>query len=557
MKYIVVTGGVISGIGKGIVTSSVGALLKACNIEVTAIKIDPYINIDAGTFSPYEHGETFVLDDGCEVDLDLGNYERFLDTNLHGDNNITTGKIYRQVIDKERRGDYLGKTVQMVPHITDAIQEWIEKTAKIEKHGKQPDVCLIELGGTIGDIEGRPFIEALFQLRCRVKRENFCTFHVSMVPCIGHPPEPKSKPTQHSVIELKSLKLDPDVLVCRSEIPLQDHPIRDKLSSYCGVDLDSIFSLHNLKTIYRAPVELEEQGMLKTLAKYLNLHNICPCDRLARWRQVSEIAVHASEQIIIALVGKYTALRDCYTSVTKALEHACYDIGAKPIIKYIDSSLLEECNAEAWQDLKTAHCLIVPGGFGIRGVEGKIAAIQWARENKLPFLGVCLGFQLAVVEYARNVLGIKTAHSGEFKSELKELKRDFEPLVIKMLEYQDKEKKMGGTMRLGLRKTIFHHENSILRRQYGNVDAIEERHRHRYEINGDHIPALEKAGLMFVGKSEDQTRMEILELDQTIHPYFVGVQYHPEYLSRLLKPSPPYKGLVDAARVLAFINETE
>lgn len=545
MKYILVTGGVISGIGKGIVTSSIGALLKACNLNVTAIKIDPYINIDAGTFSPYEHGEVFVLNDGCEVDLDLGNYERFLGTNLSEPNNITTGKIYQQVINRERRGDYLGKTVQIVPHVTDAIQQWIESTANILVDGKKPQVCLIELGGTVGDIESMPFIEALRQLQRRVKRDNFCCCHVNLVPCIGPSKELKSKPTQVSVSKLRGYGLYPDMIVCRSEIPITDS-IKDKISNFCDVEVDHIFNLPDLKTIYRVPMELENQGIIRTISQclYGSIIIPCPCDRLGKWHQISDIAVNAKDSVVVALVGKYTALGDCYTSVVKSLEHACYAKGVKPFIKYIDSAQLEvQQQNQAWSDLSTADCLLVPGGFGVRGVEGKVAAINWARRNGLPFLGICLGFQMAVVEYARNVLGIKDAHSAEFAGDV----GSFKPIVIEMLEYLDPERKMGGTMRLGLRRTKFVTNKSILRSLYNDRDVIEERHRHRYEINPEYIDKLEKAGLMFVGKNDDGTRMEILELESCIHPYFVAVQYHPEYLSRPFKPSPPYSGLIAAA----------
>lgn len=543
MKYVLVTGGVISGIGKGVVTSSIGALLKACNLKVTAIKIDPYLNIDAGTFSPFEHGEVFVLNDGCEVDLDLGNYERFLDTDLCQLNNITTGKIYQQVITRERQGDYLGRTVQIIPHVTDAIQEWIVEAARIRQNDREADVCIIELGGTIGDIEGMPFIEALRQLQRRVKRENFCCCHVNLVPCIGPSKELKSKPTQDSVKKLRSFGLYPDMIVCRSEIPMTKS-IKDKISDFCDVEIDHIFNLPDLNTIYRVPIELQQQGIIRTLSECLKID--ITCDNLSRWREISDIAVNAEKNIIIALVGKYTTLGDCYASVVKSLQHACYDIGAKPTIRYVDSSALEENDTKAWNELKTAHCLIVPGGFGFRGVEGKINAINWARTNKMPFLGICLGFQMAVVEYARNVLNIKNAHSIEFQTELEASGVDFEPLVIEMLEYKDPKNRMGGTMRLGLRKTLFVVKESLVKEKYGNLDAVDERHRHRYEINQKYINSLEEAGLKFVGRNEDGTRMEILELDTQEHPYFVAVQYHPEYLSRPFNPSPPYKGLVEA-----------
>lgn len=542
MKYIIVTGGVISGIGKGIVTSSMGALLKACNVNVTAIKIDPYINIDAGTFSPYQHGEVFVLNDGCEVDLDLGNYERFLEVQLQRNNNITTGKIYQQVIDRERQGDYLGETVQIVPHITDAIQDWIESTAKGSDPENQPEICLVELGGTVGDIESMPFIEALRQLQRRVKKENFCLCHVNLVPCIGPSRELKSKPTQASVRELKGKGLSPDMIVCRSEIPITPSII-EKISNFCDVEKDRVFNLPDLDTIYRVPLVLQKQGVIKAISECLKM-SFCPCDRLKSWMSITDAAINSKTEIIIALVGKYTGLGDSYISVVKSLEHACYSIGAKPIVRFIDSELLEtDENVQAWQELKSSHCLLVPGGFGIRGIEGKITAINWARVHQVPFLGICLGFQMAVIEYARSVLNLDNAHSAEFD---KEVGKGGHKVVIEMLEYHPEQRK-GGTMRLGLRKTKFVTDKSIVRKLYGDQDVIEERHRHRYEINPDYIEQLQVAGLKFVGKSEDEKRMQVLEIDPSIHPYFVAVQYHPEYLSRPFKPSPPYKGLMEAA----------
>lgn len=544
MKYILVTGGVISGIGKGIVTSSVGALLKACNLKVTAIKIDPYINIDAGTFSPYEHGEVYVLNDGCEVDLDLGNYERFLDVELHAQNNITTGKIYQEVIQRERQGDYLGKTVTIVPHITDAIQERIERTANGTNgdHGTY-DVCIIELGGTIGDIEGMPFVEALRQLQWRKKRENLCLIHVNLVPCIGPSEELKTKPTQESVHKLRSFGLSPDMIVCRSSRTMTIEA-RKKISYYSNLEIDNVLSLPDLKSIYKVPVFLKEQGILRVISECLKL-SLCPCQRLSQWEDISKIAISAEEEITVALVGKYTSLQDCYTSVVKSIEHACYKLGARPKLKFIDAEFLEGAHDNsAWTDLKSSHCLLVPGGFGIRGTQGKINAIKWARLNKMPYLGICLGFQLAVIEICRNELSIGNAHSAEFEAELS----DFEPVVVEMLEYADPDKKMGGTMRLGLRSTKFVVESSILKGLYGNTDTIHERHRHRYEINPQYIGDIEKVGLKFVGRNEDGTRMEIFELDPSVHPYFVGVQFHPEYLSRPFRPSPPFRGLIEAAR---------
>lgn len=538
MKYILVAGGVISGIGKGVATSSIGALLKASNLKVTAIKIDPYLNRDAGLFSPREHGEVFVLNDGCEVDLDLGNYERYLDTDLSQDNNITSGKIYQLVFDRERQGSYNGGTVQIIPTLTDAIEEWIERTANMQ----EADVCLIELGGTVGDIEGMPYLKALKNLKKTCGVGNFCCCLVTPLIQMGPDSELKSKPTQHSFEIISSQSLAPDMLLCRSWSPITQQ-IVDKIHYSCLISKKDIFSLVNLDTIYKVPIELKKQGLLERISQHLNIK--LNCDNLARWAQISDIAVNAKLEIIIALVGKYTSSTDCYTSVIKALEHACYSINARPRIRFIESTDLENNDENSWTQLKTAQCLIVPGGFGIRGTEGKIKAIKWARENGMPFLGVCLGFQLAVVEYARHVANIPDAHSGEFSDDLDHPSGNI--VVIEMLDYKDPKNKLGGTMRLGLKPTHFVVDDSILREKYGGEAIINERHRHRYEINPGYISILEKSGIRFVGKNDDETRMEILELGADIHPYFVGVQYHPEYLSRPFKPSPPYKGLVEAA----------
>lgn len=540
MKYILVAGGVISGLGKGVVTSSLGALLKACNLRVTAIKIDPYLNTDAGTLSPSEHGEVFVLNDGCEVDLDLGNYERYLDVDLCRMNNITTGKINRLIYEREHSGGFLSQTIQIVPHVTDAIVEWIETTANMEHDGQVADVCLIELGGTLGDIESMQYHFALSQLKNSVGPYNFCCCLVTLLIDMRNG-DLKTKPTQQCVSHLRSQELGPDLLVCRSFSPMDQITI-DKINKICHISKDRIFNSSDLDTIYRVPIEFQKQGILNALSRYLNIK--LDCDNLSKWVRISDIAVNAKKQITIALVGKYTTSKDNYTSVIKALEHACYDTDAKPDLRFISSEKLEANDQSSWDMLKSAHCLIVPGGFGIRGVEGKIQAIKWARENRLPFLGVCFGFQLAVVEYARNVLGLSSAHSAEFHADLNG--SQYEPVVIEMLDYKDPENKMVGTMRLGLKPTHFVAEDSILKEKYGGGSIIHERHRHRYEINPDHIQGLEKKGLRFVGKNDDGTRMEILELDPDNHPYFVGVQYHPEYLTRPFKPSPPYKGLIEA-----------
>ncbi|KAB0345581.1 hypothetical protein FD754_022507, partial [Muntiacus muntjak] len=515
MKYILVTGGVISGIGKGIIASSIGTILKSCGLRVTAIKIDPYINIDAGTFSPYEHGEVFVLNDGGEVDLDLGNYERFLDINLYKDNNITTGKIYQHVINKERRGDYLGKTVQVVPHITDAVQEWVMNQAMVpvDGHKEEPQICVIELGGTIGDIEGMPFVEAFRQFQFKAKRENFCNIHVSLVPQPSATGEQKTKPTQNSVRALRGLGLSPDLIVCRSSTPIE-MAVKEKISMFCHVNPEQVICIHDVSSTYRVPVLLEEQGIIKYFKERLDLPiGDSASSLLSKWRNMADRYERLQKTCSIALVGKYTKLRDCYASVFKALEHSALAINHKLNLMYIDSIDLEQTTEtedpvkfhEAWQKLCKADGVLVPGGFGIRGTLGKLQAISWARSRKIPFLG----------------------------------KTD----VIDMPEHNPGN--LGGTMRLGIRRTVFKTENSILRKLYGDVPFIEERHRHRYEVNPSLISQLEQKDLSFVGQDVDGERMEIIELAN--HPYFVGVQFHPEFSSRPMKPSPPYLGLLLAA----------
>uniref|UniRef100_A0A4W4EMM2 CTP synthase n=1 Tax=Electrophorus electricus TaxID=8005 RepID=A0A4W4EMM2_ELEEL len=547
MKYILVTGGVISGIGKGIIASSVGTILKSCGLHVTAIKIDPYINIDAGTFSPYEHGEVFVLDDGGEVDLDLGNYERFLDIRLTKDNNLTTGKIYQSVITKERRGDYLGKTVQVVPHITDAIQEWVMRQAKVsvDDDGVEPQVCVIELGGTVGDIESMPFIEAFRQFQFKVKRENFCNIHVSLVPQPSTTGEQKTKPTQNSVRELRGLGLSPDLIVCRCSTPL-DTAVKEKISMFCHVEPEQVICIHDVSSLYRVPLLLEDQGMVEYFCRRLDLPiEKRPHRMLTKWKEMSDRTDRLLEHTSIALVGKYTKLSDSYASVIKALEHSALAINYKLEVKYIDSADLEPSTQqeepvkyhEAWQKLCSANGVLVPGGFGVRGTEGKIQAIRWARQQKKPFLGICLGMQLAVCEFARNVLGWQDANSTEFDPETKH------PVVIDMPEHNPGQ--MGGTMRLGKRRTIFNSTSSILRKLYGDVEHVDERHRHRFEVNPELKHHFEEKGLRFVGQDLAGKRMEVIELED--HPYFVGVQYHPEFTSRPIKPSPPYFGLLLAA----------
>lgn len=546
MKYVLVTGGVVSGLGKGVTASSIGLLLQACGLRVTSIKIDPYLNTDAGTMSPFEHGEVYVLDDGGEVDLDLGNYERFLDIKLTRDNNITTGKIYQSVIDKERRGDYLGKTVQVVPHITDAIQDWIERVAAIPVDGKEgsPDVCVIELGGTIGDIESMPFIEALGQFSYRVGAGNFCLIHVSLVPVLNVVGEPKTKPTQHSVRGLRSMGLTPNILACRSTTEL-DMAVKEKLSRFCHVSLENIVNLYDVPNIWHIPSLLRDQKAHEAILKALNLFSVVRKPALGEWTAMAQRCDMLIEPVRVAMVGKYTGLSDAYLSVLKALLHASVACRRKLVINWVAASDLEDAtatenpdvNRAAWNSLKAADAILVPGGFGDRGVEGKIIAAKYARENNIPYLGICLGMQIAVIEYARSILGLEKANSTEFDPNTKS------PCVIFMPE--GSKTHMGGTMRLGSRRTYFHATECKSAQLYGNQSFIDERHRHRYEVNPDMVPQLEKVGLSFTGKDETGQRMQIIELQS--HPYFVGVQFHPEFKSRPGKPSALFLGLIAAA----------
>ncbi|ONK79152.1 uncharacterized protein A4U43_C01F3460 [Asparagus officinalis] len=546
MKYVLVTGGVVSGLGKGVTASSIGVVLKACGLRVTSIKIDPYLNTDAGTMSPCEHGEVFVLDDGGEVDLDLGNYERFLDIKLTRDNNITTGKIYQTVIDKERKGDYLGKTVQVVPHITDAIQEWIERVAKVPVDGGEgpADVCVIELGGTIGDIESMPFIEALGQFSYSVGPGNFCLVHVSLVPVLNVVGEQKTKPTQHSVRGLRGLGLTPNILACRSSSAL-DENVMEKLSRFCHVSADNIITLYDVTNIWHIPLLLKEQKAHESILKVLNLQSTARYLNLDGWTARAKLCDTLRDPVRIAMVGKYTGLSDSYLSVLKALLHASVACYKKLVVDWIPASDLEDSTKEespdsyeaAWSLLKGADGVLVPGGFGDRGVQGKILAAKYARENNIPFLGICLGMQIAVIEYARSMMNLEDANSTEFDPDAKN------PCVIFMPE--GSKTHMGATMRLGARRTHFQVKDCKSAKLYGGVKYVDERHRHRYEVNPDMVSKLENAGLSFVGKDESGNRMEILELPG--HPYYVGVQFHPEFKSRPGKPSPLFFGFIKAS----------
>ena len=543
MKYVVVTGGVLSGLGKGITASSIGVLLKSAGLRLTSVKIDPYLNSDAGTMSPFEHGEVFVLDDGGEVDLDLGNYERFLDVALTRENNITTGKVYANVIEKERRGDYLGKTVQVVPHITNEIQDWIERVAHVsaDGSGETPDACVIELGGTVGDIESAPFVEALRQFQFRVGQENVCFVHVSLVPVMGPVGEQKTKPTQHTVKELRGLGIIPDILVCRSEKPLEEET-RAKLAAFCHVGTDAVVSAHDVSNLYQIPISLYEQSVLNKVSNLLVFEVPDSLPMLDDWKHMADKVDRLEEQVHIAMVGKYTGLSDSYLSVIKALQHSAFAVDRKLVIDWIESTDLDPHNVtekhdEAWELLRAADGILVPGGFGNRGVEGKIAAANYARVNNVPYLGVCLGLQIATIEFCRNVLGLENANSTEFDENTPN------PAVVFMPEISKTH--MGGTMRLGTKPTPFLVDDCKMRRLYGGVDHVDERHRHRYEVNPDLIERIEAEGLVYVGKDETGQRCEIMELEN--HPYYVGTQYHPEFKSRPNRPSPPFLGLLKAA----------
>lgn len=551
-KYIVVTGGVISGVGKGILASSTGVLLKAMGLRVTSIKIDPYLNIDAGTLSPFDHGEVYTLDDGGEVDLDLGNYERFLDVTLTRAHNITTGKVYQRVLERERRGDYLGKTVQVVPHLTTAIQEWIEEVARVPVDGLPgtPDVCIVEVGGTVGDIESAAFIEALRQFQFRVGTDNFMLIHVSLVPEVGHG-EQKSKPTQNSVRDLRGLGLSADVIACRSQRALEDD-VRGNIGMFCHVPQDRVLAVHDCHSTYHVPLLLAEQGLDKIIRDRLHISSR-PLQESPYWQQWTGLTRSIDSRqgcVKVALVGKYTHLHDSYLSVARSLDHASIKLGVNLEIAWIEASDLEDEKhknyTSSWQSVHNSDAIVIPGGFGERGCEGKMAVCRWARENRKPLLGLCLGFQMAVVEYCRNRLGLQDAHSTEMHPDTPH------PIIIHMPEVSKTH--LGGTMRLGLRATVFNDTSSQAFRLYNSQDfctesdpIIHERHRHRFEVNPEYVSQIESLNeLRFVGKDDKGERMEILELRG--HPFYIATQFHPEYKSRAVRPSPLFVGLLQASR---------
>lgn len=530
-KYIFVTGGVVSGLGKGITAASLGRLLKNRGYKVTIQKFDPYINVDPGTMNPYEHGEVFVTDDGAETDLDLGHYERFINENLTKNSSVTMGRIYSNVIEKERKGDYLGKTVQVIPHITNEIKEKIYGF-----EGTDTDIVITEVGGTVGDIEGLSIIEAIRQVGLERNPEDVCFIHVTLLPYIYGSNEIKSKPTQHSVKELQSLGIQPDILVCRTEQEIPD-TIREKLALFCNVRKTSVIQNKTADCLYAVPLMLEEEGLAREVCNHLRLDNYIPDN--SKWAEMIEKIrkIDKNNKVKIAIVGKYIKLEDSYISVIESIKHAGFENNVETEIELIDCETITKDTVQ--EKLDGLDGIIVPGGFGNRGIEGKITTIKYARENKIPFLGICLGMQMAVVEYARDILGLKDANSAEFDENSKNQ-------VIHIMEEQKGVDKKGGTMRLGAYPCIIK-EGTLAQEVYGKTE-ISERHRHRFEYNNDYKERLEKAGLICSGTSPDGKLVEIVELSKKEHPYFIAGQFHPELKSRPNKPAPLFVGLVKAAK---------
>ena len=526
-KYIFVTGGVVSGLGKGITAASLGRLLKARGLKVAAQKLDPYINVDPGTMSPYQHGEVYVTEDGAETDLDLGHYERFIDEDLNKFSNLTTGKVYWNVLNKERRGEYLGSTVQVIPHVTNEIKEFVYN---VGKHS-DADVVITEIGGTIGDIESQPFIEAARQVSLEVGRENSLFIHVTLVPYLHGSEEHKTKPTQHSVKELQGMGVNPNIIVLRCDEPLEPS-IFEKIALFCNVKRDCVIENITLPNLYEAPLMLEKSNFSSVVCRELGLETKAP--DLADWTALVDRIKSRPYTVHIGLVGKYVALHDAYLSVAEALRHAGYFYNTHIKIHWIDSENLTEENAN--ETLASLDGIIVPGGFGGRGIEGMIVAAKYAREKKIPYFGICLGMQIAVIEYARNVLGLSDANSGEFDAESKHKVIDFMP-------GQSDEIDKGGTLRLGAYPCVIE-PKTTMERCYGKTE-ISERHRHRYEFNNDYRDAMQKAGLTLSGISPDGLLVETVEL--TERPFHVGVQYHPEFKSRPNKPHPLFLGFIGAA----------
>ena len=526
-KYIFVTGGVVSGLGKGITAASLGRLLKARGLKVAAQKLDPYINVDPGTMSPYQHGEVYVTEDGAETDLDLGHYERFIDEDLNRFSNLTSGRVYWNVLNKERRGEYLGSTVQVIPHITNEIKEFVYN---VGRHS-DADVVITEIGGTIGDIESQPFLEAVRQISLEVGRENSLFIHVTLVPYLSGSDEHKSKPTQHSVKELQGMGIHPNLIVLRCDRPLES-AIFKKIAMFCNVPEDCVIENITLPSLYEAPLMLEKSNFSSVVCRELGID--APEPDLADWRAMVKRIEHCPGKVRIALVGKYVALHDAYLSVAEALRHAGYALGAEVSVDWIDSETLTDENAG--EILGEADGIIVPGGFGARGIDGMISAVKYARENGVPCFGICLGMQIMVIEYARNMAGLSDAHSGEFDPETPHKVIDFMP-------GQSDEVDKGGTLRLGAYPCEIV-PGTTMARCY-RTSPISERHRHRYEFNNDYRKLLQNAGLTLSGLSPDGALVETVEL--TDRPFYVGVQYHPEFKSRPNKPHPLFLGFVRTA----------
>ncbi|ABC28702.1 CTP synthase [Hahella chejuensis KCTC 2396] len=533
-RYIFVTGGVVSSLGKGIASASLAAILEARGLKVTILKLDPYINVDPGTMSPFQHGEVFVTEDGAETDLDLGHYERFIRTTMTKRNNFTTGRVYETVLRKERRGDYLGGTVQVIPHITDEIKR------RIVEGAGDADVALVEIGGTVGDIESLPFLEATRQLKVEVGSRRALFMHLTLVPYIATAGEVKTKPTQHSVKEMRSIGLQPDILVCRSEHSI-DQSSRRKIALFTNVEERAVIALEDAKSIYSIPMMLHAQGLDEIIVERFGLE--CGPADLSEWQSVVDNEANPEHEVTIAMVGKYMELLDAYKSLIEALKHAGIRNKTKVNIRYIDS---EQVYQQGVDLLKGVDAILVPGGFGERGVEGKIQTVRYARENKIPYLGICLGLQVAVIEYARHVAGMEDAHSTEFNP------KSAHPVVGLITEWQDASGKteqrdeasdLGGTMRLGAQECKLV-DGSTVRECYGKA-IIEERHRHRYEVNGNLVPRLEEAGLQVAGWSQDGSLVEVVEVKD--HPWFVACQFHPEFKSTPRDGHPLFEGFVRAA----------
>jgi CTP synthase len=526
-KYIFVTGGVVSSLGKGITAASLGRLLKARGLKVSIQKFDPYLNYDPGTMSPYQHGEVFVTDDGAETDLDLGHYERFIDENLNKYNNVTTGKIYWSVISKERKGDYLGGTVQVIPHITNEIKERIRRVAK----DSTPDIVITEIGGTVGDIESQPFLEAIRQIKYDVGPENVLFIHLTLLPYLGKAGEIKTKPTQHSVKELRSIGIQPDIIVCRSEKPVSTE-IKEKIGLFCNVKPEAVIENLDADYLYEVPLMLEKEGFANLACKMLKVD--CQNADLEEWEDMVNRAGRLEKKVTIALVGKYVELKDAYLSIAESLSHGGIAHNAKVDIKWIHSQDITTDNVDKY--LKDVDGILIPGGFGKRGIEGKITSIKYARENKIPFLGICLGLQAAVIEYARNVAQLKDAHSSELDEKTPYAVIDLMP------EQRDVDEK-GGTMRLGLYACKISYDTKA--HAAYQQEVIYERHRHRYEVNNEYRNILKEKGLIFSGLSPDERLVEMIEL--TNHPWFVACQFHPEFKSRPNRPHPLFRDFIKAA----------